>query len=262
MLEIEKEKEGQDKAAEKKYRVNENFAMKQMLKKQFSAVFNRFLSAENILEVGCGVGDFLLFCKMNNKDQIVGIDISKKAIEIANKRLVGCGFSPLALEGNVYSLPEMIKDKKVAFDCVVMRGVTHHLKYPASAFENIYNSLIPEGRLIIIEGNITSFYRRTVLRFADLLHVAHELSGFPHLAPVAIRKELEKTGFCNVEIAFMPGFFTPLAYLGIGGSNFWRGANILEDRFFCKIAPRFFGWWFILSACKRNRKELKDERGK
>lgn len=250
MIEVEQEQVKQDRLAESKYKAHQRYAMKHLFEKQFSMILDYISPTTQILEVGCGVGDFLLFCKRHGRDKVVGIDISERAVEIANKRLIQHGFSPGAITGDVYQLSK-IKGGKTSFGSVVMRGVVHHLEIPELAFESIFKVLSPYGKLVIIEGNILSSYRKVALGLANFFNIEHEASQFPHLSPETIKKMLEKIGFQEITVRFIPGVFTPFAYLGFGNRQFWRTAEFLEEKIAYKIGQCFFGWWFLLRAVKR-----------
>jgi len=71
----------------------------------------------NILDFGCGTGDF---CLLFDKSQYIGVDIEKRFIEFAKSRFGGYNFLKIN-EGK--SLP--FKDSY--FDKVLVFGVLHHI---------------------------------------------------------------------------------------------------------------------------------------
>jgi ubiquinone/menaquinone biosynthesis C-methylase UbiE len=238
-----------DKLTEDKYKIHRKYAMQNLLNKQFSLIHNFIFPSASILEVGSGVGDFLLYCRCKNNNNIIGIDISEKSVEITNKRLQDYGFSPAASIGDVYHISDL-RDKNSLFDAVVMRGVIHHLENPQLAVNNIFKILKKGGKIVILEGNISSGYRNSVLKLADILGIKHEASKFSHIHPQVTKRLLTKAGFYNFTIQFLPGVFSPFVYMGLGNKFFWKMADILEEKFIYRISPRFFSWWFLLVASK------------
>ena len=134
-------------------------------------------------------------------------------------------------------------------DAVLMRGVIHHLESPERAFREIHRVLPEGGRLVVLEGNVGSTYRRMALGFADLIGKEHEASQFPHTPFEDIQRILEAVGFTDVRVSQVSGPFAPLAYLGIGGPRSWAVLNAI-GRAAGKVAPRFFGWWYLLVATR------------
>lgn len=102
------------------------------------------VGCQNLLEVGCGKG---ALCKAlsNNADQIIGIDLSPKMIEIA--QLNTLSFSNIQVECLDYFQKKYPPN---SFDCVVSVATVHHFDF--SAFlRKVQTELKPRGRLIIID---------------------------------------------------------------------------------------------------------------
>lgn len=91
-----------------------------------------------ILDVGCGAGAFTGLLKRNKPDlEIYGVDISKKAIEIAKKDFPDVSFSV----ASAYRLP--FPDN--FFDAAVMKCVLEHLEDPDKALAELRRALKPGG---------------------------------------------------------------------------------------------------------------------
>lgn len=109
-------------------------------------IITKFLnSPKDILDIGSGAGTLsLYFASKNNR--ILGIDISKKAIE-------SCARSSkiLGLEHNVdfkvMNFPNEIPNKK--FDFIICSEVIEHLENDDLALRKIFSLLKPEGIAII-----------------------------------------------------------------------------------------------------------------
>lgn len=80
----------------------------------------------NVIDIGCGEG-FIINCL--NRPDITGVDISKKALEIAKRKNPGCNFCT----GSVYDL----SFKESSFDLVIATEVLEHLENPEKALQEI-----------------------------------------------------------------------------------------------------------------------------
>ncbi len=99
-----------------------------------------------LLDIGCGVGDFLLQIKKLGWD-IMGVEPSEQARTIAESRL---GFKPL-LPSEYSSLPDQ------SFDVITMWHVLEHVDDLKFQTKELKRLLKPGGRLIIALPNYQSF---------------------------------------------------------------------------------------------------------
>lgn len=117
-----------------------------------------------ILEVGCGAGGMAKAVKFYRPDlEVLGIDISQKAIEEAKQKPEKVNF----LKGNAYQLP--FKDK--SFDAVLIFDLLEHLENPLKSLNEIYRVLKPGGifsGFVPIEGEVFS-----------LSGISERIFGFP-----------------------------------------------------------------------------------
>lgn len=117
-----------------------------------------------VLEVGCGAGGMAKAVKFYRPDfEVLGIDISKKAIFQANRDPQGVKF----FVGDADKLP--FEDG--SFEAVLMFDLLEHLEDPSKSLREVRRVLKPEGILSAftpIEGNILS-----------IPGLAERLSGFP-----------------------------------------------------------------------------------
>ena len=94
---------------------------------------------KNVLEIGCGIGtDAVEFIK--NNANYVGIDYSKKSIEIAKKRIEVLDLHKkkfIFLHGDAENLKPIKKIKK-SFDLIYSFGVLHHTLNMQKCFDEIY----------------------------------------------------------------------------------------------------------------------------
>lgn len=99
-----------------------------------------------LLDIGCGVGDFLLQVKKLGWE-VMGIEPSEQAANIAQSRL---GFTPLK-PTDYKKLPDQ------SFDVITMWHVLEHVDDLKSQTKELKRLLRPGGRLVIALPNYQSF---------------------------------------------------------------------------------------------------------
>lgn len=99
-------------------------------------------AGSRVLEVGCGVGD-LLAC-LDTRDKL-GIDVSRRTIELARQRHPGLDFRVIDIEHDL--LPDG------PFDVVVLSDAIGHLDDIQLALERIRGLLAPNGRIVVTYYN-------------------------------------------------------------------------------------------------------------
>ena len=252
-LELDRERQQQDALTAEKVHTHKRFPLQRLLQRQSELIHRSLIPQGDILEIGCGIGDFLEYCKRSFPDRkCIGLELSNSAVAVANHRLAKIeGNNVVAVVGDAEDLEQIVVDLKDfnQLTNVVMRGVVHHLQRPKKVFQKIFNILPPGGKLIILEGNASSIYRKVTLGFADLIGVQHESSPYPHMPPKDMALLLEKLEFSEIDVDYLTSVFAPIAYLGKGGKFFWKVADSL-DSLAAKIAPKFFSWWFLLQTEK------------
>ena len=239
--------------AERKAELHRRPSMQHLLAAQCLLVVRRMCRQGELLELGCGNGDFLDHLSRQEPERgMLGIDVSAASLELARERLSNAkGQNIVLLQGDATRLPECLGalSSPPRVGDVVMRGLVHHLPDPESVLRGTLELLEEGGRLTVLEGNANSGYRRLVLGFADLLGLRHEASEFSHTPPDDVERQLAEMGYVNIHVEPVPGLLAPLSYLGIGGKLFWRWADEVS-RLASRMAPAYFGWWYLLTADK------------
>lgn len=103
-------------------------------------------SVGRLLDIGCGVGDFLVAVKQRGFD-VVGVEPSPDACAIAATRL---GFAPLDPSA-LSTLPD------ASFDVITMWHVLEHVDDLKTEIAELSRLLKPDGSLIIALPNFKSF---------------------------------------------------------------------------------------------------------
>lgn len=101
------------------------------------------MKGKRILEVGCGYG-YLTYALKKEGHEVLGIDISKNAIEVAKKFF-----------GNLYELTS-VEDFRTTkkFDVIVANELIEHLKDPKQFLKDCLEKLNTNGIMIITTPNV------------------------------------------------------------------------------------------------------------
>jgi len=112
-------------------------------------VFDRFgdLRGKDILEVGCGTGDFAIFLARSGAN-VTAVDVSPKCIEVARERARRNG---LARQINAQVVPvERLTFEDGRFDLVFGASMIHHVDISLASRE-VHRVLKPGGRAGFVE---------------------------------------------------------------------------------------------------------------
>lgn len=139
---------------EKAYQFVKSIALKRKLK-----LINSFqFSEKQLLDVGCGTGDFLKIAKDNNW-QISGVEPNPNARAIANKKT----------SNSVFDIEQLLKFKAHSFDVITLWHVLEHLPKLENHITVFESLLKPNGRLVIAVPNYKSL---------DALHYKKHWAAF------------------------------------------------------------------------------------
>lgn len=134
-----------------------------------------------ILDLGCGIADFLRYAKSKGWD-VQGVEISKFSADYSRKRLHVKVFM-----GTL----EQAKFKDSSFDAITMVEVIEHLPNPMDTLRYCYKALKPGGVIVIQTGNIDGLYSR-MKGSSWPYYLAGHLTYF---SKKTIRRALEDAGF-------------------------------------------------------------------
>jgi len=108
---------------------------------------------KRVLDIGCGDGSFIT--KFKNCCTVFGVDISSKAVELAEK----AGLNAYRLDISSEKLPF----ENEYFDLVYMGDVIEHLVNPDFAIDEAARVMRPNGYLVITTPNLASWLNRMLL---------------------------------------------------------------------------------------------------
>ena len=125
---------------DKLYQTVKSFALKKKL-----SLLNSFKFTEkNVLDIGCGTGDFLMTCK-NNQWNVVGVEPNKNARELAETKL----------NAKIYGgLNELRSDQ---FDVITLWHVLEHVPDLETYISKLKLLLKPNGVLVVAVPNYKSY---------------------------------------------------------------------------------------------------------
>lgn len=142
-----------------------------------------------ILDLGCGMGQFLNFCWHEGYKNCTGIDVSRENVNFVKKQHLS--------NMKVYcsSITDFLYDKEQCFDVIVLNDVIEHLTKEEifDVMDDVQKALRKDGVFFIKTPNMANPYVSTVGRYID---ITHEI-GFTEKS---IRQVLKATGFNKIHI--------------------------------------------------------------
>lgn len=152
----------------------------------------KFKKEGKVLEVGCSTGIMLSLLK-NLGWEVVGVEISKKAAEVAAKR----------------GIPVTVRDfmqtnLSEKYDLVILNHTLEHMEYPVRVLEKIKSLLSPSGLLYIDLPNFGGLSAKLLGTNWPLLLPDEHLW---HFSEKALKLLLKKTGFKIVYVEKASGIW-------------------------------------------------------
>lgn len=161
-------------------------------------------AGRTVLDLGCGDGTYTLEFPRLGVKEVLGVDPAGVAIEAANAkaRKLGLDATVKFEVGNIYALEPYITGNR--FDCIVLRGVLHHLPDPARAIAGLATF---GGTIVVLEPNGNNPVLKLLEKYSRY-HIMHEERSF---APVLIHSWLTAAGFrvCSSKVFNLVPMFCP-----------------------------------------------------
>jgi 2-polyprenyl-3-methyl-5-hydroxy-6-metoxy-1,4-benzoquinol methylase len=179
---------------EKVYHIVKKSALKRKLK-----LINSFNSEEkNLLDIGCGTGDFLKISKDNNWN-ISGIEPNERARNIANKKT----------NNSVFETEQLLVFEDNSFDVITLWHVLEHLPNLEEHIAVFKRLLKPNGTLIIAVPNYKSYDAKHYKNFWAAFDVPRHLWHFSQ-ASISKLVSLEKMVVVKTKPMFFDAFYVSL----------------------------------------------------
>lgn len=148
---------------EKAYHLVRRFSLKQKLK-----LINSFnTETKQLLDVGCGTGDFLKTA-INNNWTVSGIEPNASARTIANQKT----------KNAVFDIQQLNNFEASSFDVITLWHVLEHLPDLDYQIKNFKRLLKPNGRLVVAVPNYKSFDAKHYKQFWAAYDVPRHLWHF------------------------------------------------------------------------------------
>lgn len=141
----------------------------------------------SILDIGCGMGQFITYLRKNGYTDVAGIEIGREAVDY-------CGRHGIENVSKVDNLNDFLSRNQRKFDLVILKSVIAHLAHDeiTGVLSGIRNCLKENGRLIIETFN-ASAWTGVFMRYNDFTH----RNAFTENS---LRQVLLSAGFTQIEI--------------------------------------------------------------
>lgn len=154
---------------------------KRALKKKLSLINSFQNETKNLLDIGCGTGDFLKTAKENNW-KVSGIEPNPDARKIANSKT----------KNSVYDIAQLLEFEPNSFDVITLWHVLEHLPNLDEHLQ-IFNRLLKlNGHLVIAVPNFKSYDAEYYKSFWAAYDVPRHLW---HFSQTGMKRLVEKLGF-------------------------------------------------------------------
>ena len=156
------------------------------LKKKLNLINSFKLQEKNLLDIGCGTGDFLATAKNSNWN-VVGVEPNEDARKIANSKV----------DDFVYNVDELNKFQKQSFDVITLWHVLEHLPNIENQVQHLKKLLKENGQLVIAVPNHKSYDAEYYKEFWAAYDVPRHLWHFSKESVIRLfsefKMEVEKT---------------------------------------------------------------------
>jgi len=151
------------------------------------------------LDLGCGTGNYTLELYKRGF-QVVGVDISRRMLKIAQKKLPNVKF----IKANAYSLP--FEDN--TFDLVLSVTMLEFIHEPEKVLSEVYRVLKPGGEAVMGTMNGKSMWFIFKRMKSLFVETAYRYARF--YTPKELENLMKNAGFKETEsrgIIYLPSFF-------------------------------------------------------
>lgn len=154
----------------------------------------------NILDVGCGWGNFIQLLEKNHFAYL-GIDLSQTAVDLCQKKNLNC---------QKIDLIELSKKAKQKYSAITFFQVIEHLKNPLEYLRTAKKLLKKNGILMITTPNNNSPLRSL---FGPKWSVYNTPSHYFFYSKESLRRLLKMAGFNNFKIKIDPPRYFSFDYI-------------------------------------------------
>ena len=138
---------------------------------------------KSVLDVGCGTGLFAHKVSKLGPKQVLGIDFSKEAIEIAIQTHKNHNLQYQVLD---------VKEIKSKYDVIVSLGTLEHMDDPLKTLKILKKHLTKNGKLIVTSPNWTNPRGYILMTLWHLFNAPITLADLHYQTPVDFQKYAKK----------------------------------------------------------------------
>lgn len=188
---------------------------------------------KKILDIGCGVGTMCLYFADNNAQAVVGLDISDRAINIAQNARKSLG-----LKNVIFRNSELQKNIS-KFDMVLCSEIIEHIKDDKTFLSLVANNLKDGGLLVLT----TPSFNNLLYRLGYYKKFDSEVGHFRRYSEKILYDLLASSGFKILEMRSVEGLLRNILFTSKLGFfiKFIRGPLIPLFHFFDRISAALFG---------------------
>ncbi|MCI5123006.1 MAG: class I SAM-dependent methyltransferase [Candidatus Electrothrix sp. AR5] len=141
----------------------------ELIARKYRWNYQRFFSSlpknARILDIGCGLGQFLFYLRKEGFQQLTGVDISQSQVDLALQMQPKVDFR------KIEDTCRFLEQRQGKYDVIILNDVVEHLELEDNILllKAIHSSLKQNGKIIIKTVN-AAFPLGSSTRYADLTH--------------------------------------------------------------------------------------------
>lgn len=152
------------------------------------------------IDVGSGLGQWLIYFHEEFGYEVVGVDSSPAACNLARRNLDLAGVDAEILCSDILTAPL----EQASFDVVYSGGLVEHFDDPMPIVERISGLVKPGGIHIVSVPNLSSLYWLIRRRLNPAVESEHR-----KITPDMLRLMLERSGMADVTVRYFGSFRLP-----------------------------------------------------
>jgi 2-polyprenyl-3-methyl-5-hydroxy-6-metoxy-1,4-benzoquinol methylase len=183
-----------------------------------------------VLSVGCGDGSFE--CRLSKyADSVLGIDLSRRAIERVRERAAASGLRNL--EFRCTSLAELPANER--FDTIVCLASLHHVPEAElpEVLARLHRQLVPGGFVFARDPSLRGALRALGRLVLGSSYHRYHSPDERELDPYLLDAQLRAAGFASVEIGWLDFFLIPGHYMFPRAPGWLMRLFVALDRVLC-----------------------------
>ena len=183
---------------------------------------DKYLQPEmKVLDIGCGIGTISLYVA-NKGNEVLGIDISEKAVNAAQKSAEILGVKNASFK----AINFLDTDLQEKFDFIIFNNVIEHLPDDESAPQKIYKLLEMDGILFLSTCLDSDPLHRLKIMFFGKDESDIRVGHLRRYSKYGLSQLLKSNGFDIIEMRGVEGFFRSFLFTTKIGNWFLRFANL------------------------------------